>query len=242
MTILKHLPPILGILACLLLPTSANATTRHVHKHHCKHHCTRRVSAHRHPKRRHTHKHPTAVPRAPATSSAPSQTIPPPPPQGGPLPSPWPFYDNIGPNAIADCDAAAAADWIIATQGITPPEAEVISDFYAAGGSAIEGIRPLQFGAWWTVHPIDGYSEFLTVAYGGTARATMEAQAAPTLASVTLPSGVGHLLLVLHASAAGVTVVTWGRETVESWTEWEATANAVYTVATSTENQIPTTG
>ncbi|HEY1690053.1 MAG TPA: hypothetical protein VGF95_14455 [Solirubrobacteraceae bacterium] len=134
----------------------------------------------------------------------------------------WPTYDNVGPNAIGDCEFAAAADWIIATKHVTPPEAEVIGDFYAAGGTPEGGTDELS--NWWTFHAIDGYSEQLSVAPGDIARSAIEAQTMPTITEMALPNGTSHMILTLGPTTDGVRIVTWGSESLMRWPEWEQRA------------------
>lgn len=139
---------------CLASPVSAQAHSRHHGRHH--HHVKQHRVKHK-PKK-------IVSPIVPApVEEPPAEPTPPPTPMpltrvsscGGPesfCPAiyEFPWYGN---DEVGDCQFAAAADWEILTQGVTPSEPEVLEAYYQSENH----IQP-----YWETHPIDGITTALT--------------------------------------------------------------------------------
>ncbi len=147
----------------------------------------------------------------------------------------WPLWGN---GRIADCAFAAAADWELGALGHLADEAQVEEQFFAAGGSATEGISAPSFERWWATHGIGGvratlrqpHNQNLWSANGHSRDQLIRLIHRAHFLLATLSWDFGHEVLVTGADASGVRITTWGSESTVTWEGWYEAVVATYIV------------
>lgn len=170
---------------------------------------------------------------APAASAFPHVTVPfvvAPRPLTplGPEGSEYPWWGNDIPYGapesvgIADCGFAAAADWEILTLHRVPIESQIIKEFYAAGGSASNGLDETIWMRWWAQHGISGVRVSLMRRPNSWLDGLVQAHRA-----VIAVSG-GHALVVAGFGPGGPEVITYGETRQESWAQWDERPEEIF--------------
>src|ERR1017187_7480644 len=212
------------VAAAFVIPTTAQAAhhpnrapVHHKHKRH-------------HHKRHHKHHKPTPKPTpaptpAPTPGPTPAPTPAPAPTPPPPLTSPFAMWGN---DTACDCPFAAAADWEILV-GDNPPldEAELIREFYAAGGTE-GGLRESELDSYWSEYGILGIVEHDHAITQSQAIADQR----PLIAGLTFQPGQhfdgqlilergGHEVAVRQVTESYVELVTWGVVITIPLREWD---------------------
>ena len=147
-------------------------------------------------------------------------------------------------DGIADCEFAAAADWEILDLQYTPPEAEIVQEFHAAGGNDEIGLTQYALFIYWRNYGIAGVRANMREvphtavfsAPGTQLHLSAEARVKRYIALdhnllAATSWGGGHEIVLDGYTPTDIEYVTYGEQRKMLWREWREVSEGVYTVA-----------
>ncbi len=145
---------------------------------------------------------------------------------------------SVWTTSIADCTFAAAANWEVAVLHHEPVEAEVISEFYAAGGNAEEGIDVEVWERYWRKHGIGGVRARLRelpgesiLAINGPRLAASEDERLRRQLNryhALILELSEHVVALVGYTSTGPLIVSYGEVEQMTWLEWRSESWGVY--------------